>query len=78
MPRIKDAVDATSAKVDTLLTKVSETVVTLGELKVLIGDGNPANTDDAVAALEAISAKVDEALANLTTAEDAADPTPDA
>ena len=78
MARINDAVAAADAKVSVLLTKVSETVTTLGELKVLIGDGNPANTDDAVAALAAIGAKVDEALGNLSTAETDADPTPDA
>src|SRR5688572_225709 len=43
MARINDAVAAADAKVSLLLTKVSETITTLGELKVIIGDGNPAN-----------------------------------
>jgi ArsR family metal-binding transcriptional regulator len=75
MAAIDDAVTAESAKIDTLIAKVNETIVTLGELKVLVQQGQ--NTGNAEAALAAIGAKVDEATANLATAETDADPTPD-
>lgn len=74
MAQIDDAVAAANAKIDTLIAKVDETVTTLGELKVLVEQGQ---TGDAEAALAAIGTKVDEGLARLTAAEDAADPTPD-
>lgn len=74
MAQIDDAVDAANAKVDALIAKVDETVTTLGELKALVEQGQ---TGDAVAALAAIGTKIDEATARLTSAEDAADPTPD-
>ena len=75
MAAIDDAVAAANAKIDTLIAKVNETVVTLGELKTLVEQGQ--NTGDSEAALVAIGEKVDAAVANLTSAEDAADPTPD-
>lgn len=75
MAKIDDAAASTDAKVTSLIGKVDETIVTLGELKVLVGG---ANTDNAEAVLAAIDAKVDAALANLTSAETDADPTPDA
>jgi len=75
MGQIDDAAAATDAKVSVLIAKVEETIVTLDELKALV-DG--ANTANAEAVLAAIGEKVDAALGNLTAAEDAADPTPDA
>lgn len=75
MAKIDDAAASTDAKVTSLIGKVDETVVTLGELKVLVGSANTANAE---AVLAQIDAKIDTALANLTTAETDADPTPDA
>jgi hypothetical protein len=75
MAQIDDAVATTGAKADTLLAKVNEAVGTLGELKVLVEQGQ--NTGNAEAALAAINDRIDAGLASLTAAEDAADPTPD-
>jgi hypothetical protein len=75
MAQIDEAVATTGAKADTLLAKVNEAVGTLGELKVLVEQGQ--STGDAEAALAAINDRIDAGLASLTAAEDAADPTPD-
>lgn len=75
MAKIDEVAAANAAKTDALLAKQDETIVTLQELKALVGTGN---ADNAVAVLEAVNAKLDTALTNLTTAETDADPTPDA
>jgi ABC-type hemin transport system substrate-binding protein len=75
MATIDDAAQSIKDKITALTAKVDETVVTLGELKALIGTANTANAE---AILAEAGATVDAALANLTTAETDADPTPDA
>lgn len=75
MTQIDDAAAANAAKVDALESKVNETIVTLQELKVLVGSGNTANAE---AVLAAANTKLDTLLTNLGAAETDADPTPDA
>jgi hypothetical protein len=75
MAQIDDAAAANAAKVDALIAKQDETIVTLRELKDLVGGANP---DNALAVLAATGEKLDVALSNLTTAENETDPTPDA
>ncbi len=75
MAKIDDAAAATAAKVGALSAKVDETIVTLQELKALVGSGN---ADNAAAVLEEANTKLDALLGNLTAAETDADPTPDA
>lgn len=75
MAAIDDAATATQERVTALEGKVNETIVTLQELKALVGSGNTANAE---AILAQANAKLDELLTNLGTAETDADPTPDA
>lgn len=74
MAKIDEAAQATADKVAGLEGKVDEVVVTLAELKALIGTGN---TENAEAVLAQVGVKVDELFTKLKDAEDATDPTPD-
>lgn len=76
MAKIDESAQAVSDKADVLIAKVNETIVTLRELKEIVDNGQ--NTGNAEAVLAQVAEKVDAALADLTTAEDATDPTPDA
>ena len=75
MAAIDDAAQANADKVVALEAKVDETIVTLGELKALIGTGDTANAE---AVLTQANAKLDDLLARLGAAETENDPTPDA
>lgn len=75
MAQIDDAAAASSAKADVLLSKIDEAITTLNELKALADNGNTANAE---ATLAAMNDRIDAGLARLTAAEDATDPTPDA
>ena len=75
MAAIDEAAQANADKVAALEAKVDETIVTLGELKALIGTGDTANAE---AVLTQANAKLDDLLARLGAAETENDPTPDA
>lgn len=77
MAKIDEVAAENAAKVDALEAKVTETVVTLQELKALISGGNT-DTASAEAVLAAANTKLDTLLENLGAAETDADPTPDA
>jgi len=75
MAAIDEAAQANADKVVALEVKVDETIITLGELKALIGTSNTANAE---AVLAAANTKLDDLLARLGAAETENDPTPDA
>lgn len=75
MAAIDDAAAAVQSRVGVLEGKINETIGTLGELKVLVQNGQ--NTGNAEAVLAQVATKLDEITANLSTAETDADPTPD-
>lgn len=75
MANIDDAAAAVQSRVGVLEGKINETIGTLGELKVLVQNGQ--NTGNAEAVLAQVATKLDELTANLSSAETDADPTPD-
>jgi regulator of replication initiation timing len=75
MATIDDVAEANAQKVTALEAKVDETIVTLQELKALIGTPSTANAE---AVLAQANTQLDDLLTRLGAAEAAADPTPDA
>lgn len=75
MAAIDDAAAAVQSRVGVLEGKITETIGTLGELKVLVQNGQ--NTGNAEAVLAQVATKLDELTTNLSAAETDADPTPD-
>lgn len=74
MAAIDEAAAANAANVDALEAKGNEIIVTLQELKALVGTGNTANAE---AILAQTNEKLGTLLTNLGAAETDADPTPD-